>query len=160
MDLIKITEETVNFQIIFGCQYWDKPPEVKIIVDDIVQWQGTIVENRTVEFDCELDYNKNHFLIIHRSGKDSSQTVDGQDQMLWLETAIIDHINVRDLIYHTSEFYPEYPEPWASEQQEQGIELEYPVLGETIWGHNGIWKYHFSTPFYKYVIEKVTGVRR
>ena len=160
MDLIEIQKETVDFRIIFGCDYWDKPPEVKISVDDSLQWQGSIQENCTIEFNCELNYNQAHCLTIERSGKDPSQTVNGKDQLLWLETAIIDHVNVRDLVYHTSEFYPEYPEPWASEQRAQNIELEYPVPGETIWGHNGIWKYHFTTPFYKYVIQKVTGVRR
>lgn len=146
--------ETIVFQIDFQINAWDKPVDLEILVDDILVGNYSLYKNKSVKFQQKLIMNQDHKLIIHRTGK----TLDQTDQTANIESIFIDNINVKDIVVSSCEYYPDYPEPWASEQQAMGIDLEYPVKQELYFGHNGIWKYSFSSPFYRYLLHRVTGV--
>lgn len=146
--------ETLPISIVLDSQYRFVPPEVKVIVNNDVVFCNKLKVGKTfIDIVKTLELNQTHCIKIIRTGKDNKFT----EQTCRVLDISIDDISIRDLVYHTSVYYPEYPEPWASEQKAQGIELEYPVFGETIFGHNGIWEFNFNSPFYEFLINKVKG---
>jgi hypothetical protein len=109
-----------------------------------------------------FDFAGTHTLEIHRSGKTNDQNrilPDGtyQGQSLHIKQVLLDNIDLRNIVWHSCRFYPEYPEPWASEQRAQNIELESEVIGETYLGHNGVWRFNFTSPIYKFLVGWARG---
>ena len=54
-------------------------------------------------------------------------------------------------------YHPDYPEPWASEQKANGVQLEEQVPGELYLGHNGVWRFNFTSPVYKFLVDWARG---
>ena len=52
-------------------------------------------------------------------------------------------------------YTPKYPEPWATQQAESGKELREAFTNVTQMGHNGEWKFTFTTPFYMWLLENL-----
>jgi len=159
------TSENIFFDLIFDAEFWDQPPTVDILVNGEIIEQHTVTHNdycvrfrRVMKFDCP------HVLEIRRHGKTNDQTKilpDGQiqTQTLHIKTVKLDNIDLRNVVWHTSRFYPEYPEPWATEQRNQGNTLEYPVPGEMYLGHNGTWRFEFTSPVYAFLVDWAKGNR-
>jgi len=155
MDLNFITQETVTVSIVFESKYTDTAPKVEILLDKQSFYNGILPNGRyVVDFTVTLDSNTTHKLIVHRTGK-----TPGMDQTTKIADVIIDSISVRDIVWHRSLYYPDYPEPWATEQKEAGVELENPVHGEYIFGHNGTWEFEFGSLFYQWLIDLCKGTR-
>lgn len=155
--------ENIYFDIVLESTYWDKPPELEVVLDGESIGQYSIDQpDYTIRFKQVMLFDQLHLLELHRSGKtnDQTQVIDGvpvKTQMLHIKTIKIDNIDLRNLIWHSSWFEPEYPEPWASEQRASGVELEESVLGEVYLGHNGIWKFKFTSPIYQFLVEWAKG---
>jgi hypothetical protein len=159
------TSEDIFFDIILESTYWDRPPELEVILDG--HNVGKYIINKPefcIRFKQVMSFDRPHLLELKRSGKTNDQTqvlADGtlKTQMLYIKTILIDNIDLRNLVWSRSVFEPNYPEPWASEQQAQGIELEKHVLGEVYLGHNGTWKFEFTSPIYKFLVDWAKGDR-
>jgi len=153
-------KETIWFDITFESSYWRTPPIIEVFVDQQRLCNQSIIESQeTVSFQTTLLFGP-HTLSIHRSGKDDSETrvlPDGtyQTQTLCIKQLLIDKIDVRNLIWDDSVFEPVYPEPWATEQKNNGVDLACSVVGELIFGHNGVWQFDFSSPFYQYLVTRI-----
>ena len=146
--------EILPIRITLESNYLFIAPETKININNDTVFNGKLKAGRTIiDTTQTLDFNKTHCIKIVRTGKHNKFP----EQTCRVLDICIDRISICDLVYHTSVYYPEYPEPWASEQKEKGIELEYPVFGETIFGHNGVWEFEFTSPFYQFLISKVKG---
>lgn len=144
--------ESVHFMLQLSASYTKAPPFFQVQHNNTTVVSSTTVnENTKVEFDIELpiDAKETHCLKIIRSGFDSLH-----EQYLRLENIQADGIDCKTIFYK-SKFYPEYPEPWASEQKAQNIDLPlfYPAWVE--WGWNGVWVLEFNTPFYTWLLESV-----
>ena len=138
--------ETIEFRINFTATYYKSPPGIIITIDDDVKFTGKISNNKQlVKFNHTLNFSDPHKLQINRKFAEA-------DQMLVIDSIFIDHVDVKNIIWEYSYFEPEYPEPWATEQHQQGHVLEPKVIGETWLGHNGIWTLNFSSPFYRYLM--------
>lgn len=147
-------KETIPFKIILEADYKFIPPKVQVDINNNTVFEGKLkVQKTIIETVQDLTFGQTHCIKILRSGKENKFP----EQTCRVLDVEIDGISVRDLVWHTSQFYPEYPEPWATEQKQQGFTLEYPVFGETIFGHNGTWVFEFSSPFYNFLIQKVKG---
>ena len=153
------TSENIFFDLTFDADFWDQPPQIDILVDgDLVEQHTVDCANYSVRFRRVMKFGYPHVLEIHRHGKTNDQTkisLDGQiqTQTLHIKTVKLDNIDLRNIVWHTSEFYPEYPEPWATEQRDQGNILEYPVPGEMYLGHNGTWRFEFTSPIYEFLVD-------
>jgi hypothetical protein len=117
-----------------------------------------------IRFQQLMLFDQPHVLELRRTGKTNNQTQvlpDGtfKTQMLYIKTIKIDNIDLRNLVWSCSTFTPEYPEPWATEQQALGVELEKQVPGEMYLGHNGTWRFEFTSPIYKFLVEWAKGNR-
>jgi len=143
---------------------WDRPPHAEILIDNNSHFKGDITgtEDRpdVIEFKHELEGDNDYNLIINRSGKGKNQTVINdkddilKDQLLHIKSIEIDEIDIGALIYEGI-YTPRYPEPWATQQREAGIELRHSFKNVTQIGHDGEWKLAFSSPFYMWLLENL-----
>ena len=101
-----------------------------------------------------MSFDKPHTLELIRSGK-STETA----QMLHIKTIKLDNIDLKNLVLSRSTFDPEYPEPWASEQIANGVKLENQIQGEMYLGHNGVWRFEFTSPIYKLLVAWTKGTK-
>jgi len=156
--------EKLKFKIELYATMWDKPPHAEILVGDKSYYNDdvTSIEEKPdlIEFEAELEEGKDSSLIIKRSGKSNNQTVINEkgdilkDQLLHIKSIEIDAIDIGALVF-TGVYTPEYPEPWAKQQREAGIELKESFTNVTRMGHNGEWRFAFSSPFYMWLLENL-----
>ena len=156
--------EKIKFQIKLWGEYFDRSPQATIMLNNkiVVEKQeiaGTANTPITFEFTEELEIEKEYELIIKREGKDKTQTIveNGEiikDQLLHIHSIEIDEIDIGGLIYEGL-YVPKYPEPWATQQKNAGIELPESFKNVTCMGHNGEWKLKFSSPFYMWLLENL-----
>jgi hypothetical protein len=157
------TSENIFFDIILESTYWDQPPQVEVVIDNESIAKYTVDTSEFhIRFRQEMTFDQPHVLELRRTGKTPDQTRmlhNGQyeTQMLHIKKIMIDNINLRNLVWHSCRFDPEYPEPWASQQRAQGIILENSVVGEMYLGHNGIWRFDFTSPIYKFLVAWAKG---
>jgi len=156
--------EKLKFKLELWGQYWDQPPEAKILLNDHVHFKGKISgsekEPQVIIFDHELTEGYNQQLVIERMGKTSKQTVVDhagnivKDQLLKIKSIEIDEIDIGALIYEGI-YKPKYPEPWASQEKKAGKVLPESFKNVTAMGHNGRWEFQFSSPFYMWLLENL-----
>ena len=155
--------EKLKFKLELYATMWDKPPVAEISINNKVYFtwfiDGTKDEPTMVEFEHKFEEGEDYYLTIKRSGKDNKQTVveNGKiikDQVLEINRIEIDEIDIGALVYE-GVYTPEYPEPWATEQREAGTELKKSFKNVTQMGHNGTWRFKFSSPFYMWLLENL-----
>ena len=156
--------EKLKFKLELYATMWDKPPHAEIVVDGKSYFDGDITSTEDkptlIEFEAEIEEDKNCDLIINRSNKTVPQTVVNdkgdllKDQLLHIKRIEIDEIDLGSLVF-TGVYTPKYPEPWATQMAESGKELRESFTNVTQMGHNGEWKFTFTTPFYMWLLENL-----
>lgn len=155
--------ENLKFKIQLYAQYWDKPPVAEILIGDQSKFKqeitGTEQNPNLIELYHDLNEGQEYKFVIHRSNKDNSQTVVEndqivKDQLLFIKSIEIDEIDLGGLVYEGL-YYPEYPEPWASQQTAAGNTLSKSIKNVTSMGHNGRWELTFTSPFYMWLLENL-----
>ena len=156
--------EKLKFKIELYATMWDKPPHTEIMVGDKSYYNDDITSTEDkptlIEFEAELEEEKECSLIIKRSNKGRNQTVVNEkgdllkDQLLHIKSIEIDEIDIGGLVYEGI-YTPQYPEPWATQQRESGTELRESFKNVTQMGHNGEWKFKFTSPFYIWLLENL-----
>ena len=156
--------EKLKFKLELYATMWDKPPHAEILVNDKSYFNnditGTEDKPNVIEFEHEFMEGKKSELIIKRSGKGNNQTVVNdngdllKDQMLHIKDIEIDEINLGAMVYD-GKYSPEYPEPWATQQREAGVELRESFKNVTQMGHDGKWRLKFESPFYMWLLENL-----
>ena len=156
--------EKLKFRLELYATMWDKPPIAEIKLNDKSYFKadvsGTEQDPTTVEFEAELTDGSEYNLIIDRSGKGKSQTIVNEkgdilkDQLLHIKSIEIDEIDIGALVYE-GVYTPDYPEPWATQQRKANVELPESFKNVTQMGHDGQWKFTFSSPFYMWLLENL-----
>ncbi len=155
--------EKLKFKLELWAEYWDNAPRAKILINDHQHFDkditGTEKEPTLIEFEYELTEGEKYRLVIERSGKDTKQTVveNGEiakDQLLHIKSIEIDEIDIGALVYE-GVYIPEYPEPWATQQRQEGKTLLESFKNVTTIGHNGRWILSFESPFYMWMLENL-----
>ena len=156
--------EKLKFKLELYATMWDKPPHAEILIGDKSHFTGDITgtedKPNVIEFEHELTEGEDNELIIKRSGKDKGQTVVNdngdvlKDQLLHIKSMEIDEIDLGALVYE-GVYTPQYPEPWASQQRQAGVELQESFKNVTSMGHNGKWAFRFESPFYMWLLENL-----
>ena len=156
--------EKLKFKLELFATMWDKPPHAEILIDGKSYYNSEITSTEDkptlIEFEAELEEDKKVDLIINRSGKGVNQTVVNEkgdilkDQLLHIKRIEIDEIDLGSLVF-TGLYTPKYPEPWATQMAESGKELRESFTNVTQMGHNGEWKFSFTTPFYMWLLENL-----
>ena len=156
--------EKLKFKVELYATMWDKPPHAEILINDKSYFKGDIkgTEDKpdVIEFEQDFEEGKEYNLIINRSGKGKNQTVLNEkgdilkDQLLHIKNIEIDEIAIGSLVYEGI-FTPQYPEPWATQQREAGVELRHSFNNVTSMGHDGEWRFKFTSPFYMWLLENL-----
>ena len=156
--------EKLKFKLELHATMWDRPPHAEILVGGESYFNGDITSTEDkptlIEFVADLEEGKDSSFIIKRSGKGRNQAVVNEngdllkDQILHIKSIEIDDIDIGGLVYEGM-YTPEYPEPWATQQKEAGVELEKSFKNVTQIGHNGTWEFKFATPFYMWLLENL-----
>ena len=156
--------EKLKFKLELYATMWNKPPHAEILIDNKSYFNsditGTEDKPDIIEFEHEVEDEKEYALIINRAGKTKNQTVVNEkgdilnDQLLHIKSIEIDEIDIGALVYE-GVYTPQYPEPWATQQRETGVELQESFKNVTKLGHNGEWKFTFSSPFYMWLLENL-----
>jgi hypothetical protein len=156
--------EKLKFKLELYATMWDKPPHAEILVGGKTYFDGDITSTEDkptlIEFEAEFNEDTKADLIINRSGKGVNQTVVNdkgdllKDQLLHIKRIEIDEIDLGSLVF-TGVYTPKYPEPWATQMAESGKELRESFTNVTQMGHNGEWKFTFTTPFYMWLLENL-----
>ena len=156
--------EKLKFKLELYAEMWDKPPVAEILVNDksFVKKDITGTEDKpdVIEFEHELEEDKDYTLTINRAGKGKDQTVINEkgeilkDQLLHIKSIEIDEIDLGALVYE-GVYTPQYPEPWATQQRESGNDLKDSFKNVTQMGFNGTWSFKFSSPFYMWLLENL-----
>lgn len=149
--------ENIFFDIVVESTYQSQPPELEVLVDnESIGYYKIDQSELHIRFKRIMSFNGLHVLELRRSGKTNIQT---ETQMLHIKNIKLDNIDLKNLVLSRSTFEPEYPEPWATEQRAQGVELEKVIPGEMYLGHNGVWKFEFFCPIYKLLVEWTKGTK-
>lgn len=154
MKTIEPLSETIKFEFTLFSEFNLSPPVVEILVDDERKFYGPIEFNEIsilVEHTC--NFNIPHKLTLIRSGSTSAD----RTQMLSIKKLKIDGIDIKNIIYNRSYTIPIYPEPWATEQKNAGINLPKEIKGTTDFGHDCTWYLNFTSPFYRYIMGWMGG---
>ena len=156
--------EKLKFKLELYATMWDQPPHAEIMINDQSHFEGDISgteeKPNIIEFEHELEEDKEYNLILKRKGKGQNQTVINdkgdilKDQLLHIKSIEIDEIDIGGLVYE-GVYTPNYPEPWASKQREAGVDLQKSFKNVTQMGHNGEWKFSFASPFYMWLLENL-----
>ena len=156
--------EKLKFKLELYATMWDKPPHAEILINDHVHFEsditGTEDKPDLIEFEHELEEGKEYSLVINSSKKSINQTVVNdkgdvlKDQLLNIKSIEVDEIDIGALVYE-GVYTPTYPEPWATQQHEAGIELQKSFKNVTKMGHNGEWRFKFASPFYIWLLENL-----
>ena len=156
--------EKLKFKLELHATMWDRPPHAEILIGDESHFKGDITGTEdnpnVIEFEHEFTEGKKYVLIIKRSGKDNKQSVVNdqgdllKDQLLKIKGIEIDEIDLGALVYE-GVYTPEYPEPWATQQREAGVELQESFKNVTRMGHNGKWVFKLESPFYMWLLENL-----
>jgi hypothetical protein len=156
--------EKLKFKLELYATMWDQPPHAEILIGDKSHFTGDITgteeKPNIIEFEHELEEDKEYNLILKRKGKRQNQTVINdkgdilKDQLLHIKSIEIDEIDIGGLVYE-GVYTPNYPEPWASQQREAGIDLQKSFKNVTQMGHDGEWKFSFASPFYMWLLENL-----
>lgn len=150
--------ENIYFDFWVRAEYFLNPPFMKLMIDDEVFFEDHIKKDMHLRFKKKCSFDDMHKIKILRSGKTTRDTKifpDGkfESQMLTIEKIKIDNIDLRNLIHHRCVYTPIYPEPWATEQKNRGVELSGTLNGTMALGHNGQWEFDFRSPVYKFLID-------
>ena len=156
--------EKLKFKLELYATVWDRPPHAEIMIGDKSHFTGDITGTEDnpnlIEFEHEFTEGEGSELIIKRSGKIKGQTVINEngdvlkDQLLHIKSIEIDEIDIGALVYE-GVYTPEYPEPWATQQREAGMELKESFKNVTAMGHDGTWRFKFESPFYMWLLENL-----
>ena len=156
--------EKLKFKLELYATMWDQPPHAEILINEQDQFKGDITgteeKPNVIEFEYDTEEGKEYNLIIKRSGKGKKQTVVNdkgdilKDQLLHIKSIEIDEIDIGSLVYD-GVYTPNYPEPWATQQRETGTELRESFKNVTNMGHDGEWRFTFSSPFYMWLLENL-----
>jgi len=155
--------EKIKFKIEVYSTYWNKPPVLKLQLNDKTFYNDTVksgIKDPTmIQFEASLKEGEKYNLSLHRSNKDNKQCVveNGnivKDQLLHIKSIEIDEIDIGSLIYN-GVYTPEYPEPWYSQQVAEGNTPEKSYKNVSAMGHNGTWTLAFESPFYMWLLENL-----
>jgi hypothetical protein len=157
--------EKLKFKLELYATMWDKPPHAEILINDKSHFTGDITGTEdkpdVVEFEREFTEGEKCDFVINRTNKLPGQTiVEGsnnkilKDQSLHIKAIEVDEIDIGALVYE-GVYSPEYPEPWASQQRQAGVEVPESFKNATQLGHNGKWRFTFKSPFYIWLLENL-----
>lgn len=143
-------KEIISLTLEFDSEYAVNPPVIDILHNNqTVLNDVSIIAKQKIDIDLELDANQNCVLEINRKAHDNTH-----HQICKFLSLSVDGIDISSVLNYGL-FYPEYPEPWFTEQLSMGTHWPQSHCGWREWGWNGAWRLEYSTPFYTWLLKMV-----
>ena len=124
-----------------------------IKVNNTEYYNGIVQDKRTINFTVD-NLDKKQELTITLTNKSSNKDTvlkNGKivmDKLVKIEKIVLDEVNIKKFIFE-ADYKPIYPEPWATQQREQGKELLSNIPNSNSLGFNGTWTlYYENSPIY------------
>ena len=143
------TSYPIKLDIHLRSIWHDTPPEIDIGINNNTE---KIILSTDQTFHYDFVAVDSGMLTIELLNKTNADTVldKGLDKAVVIEYVsffgIIDPRFVWEGIYK-----PQYPEPWATEQKNQGIILASQITGQTHLSWNGKWSLNFTVPVFTWI---------
>jgi hypothetical protein len=125
------------------------PPKIQIGINDDLDTMA-LTETATVNFDlvatqdCQLIVN-----FLNKTDQDCVPDLD-LDKAVVIES--VSFFGITDPRFAWAGVYePVYPEPWATEQQDQGVALKQHLCPHTYLSWNGKWTLTFGVPVFTWI---------
>lgn len=123
----------------------DVLPECIVALDDQIIFQGELSKSNTIKHHTLL-LPTTHQITISYINK---STVD-PDQAILIKSIDVNHIQDKKFIWAGS-YRPTYPEPWATEQSQQGQQLLPILTNIDCLGWEGVWVLDFTVPVFTWI---------
>jgi hypothetical protein len=139
----------VELDIHLRSVWHDNPPKINIGINDDIN-HIILLEDRI--FHYEFISNTTSTITIELLNKIDSDSVPdkGLDKAVIIES--ISFFGISDPKFAWAGVYePKYPEPWASEQHNQGVVLKQHLSPQTYLGFNGKWTLTFTVPVFTWM---------
>jgi len=151
-------KEKIHIKLGISGTYWDKKPQYRILANDVVIKQDSIVkasdEIEYIEFDFEYG-DEGACLGIQLEGKIPSDTVQNEDKtaivkdlLLNIVSIEVDDIDLSQIPFRLSEYCPNSPVQFRGET----VDL---VKNCMNLGWNGTWTLRWTNPFYLWLLENM-----
>jgi len=140
-----MTHEMIDLEINLSSTYWDKPPRTKVWLDNSVIFQGLVESPVCIKKTISLSEGDHELriMLLDKDGRTQTVMEDGKiikDQLLNIDSIIMDDIDLGHLIYANSTFVAD-----SGQEHKNMINL----------GLNGAWKLPFQTPVYVWLLENL-----
>lgn len=131
-----------------GVCYQNMSPCPEVWVDDqLLRAAEPLTSTSTLDFSLGLTSGP-HELLIRFKNKQYINYPEGSDVAVQIHHVRFQHLSDDFRIYGA--YYPDYPEPWATEQRQQGLVLPEHQYADYL-GWNGDWRLSFHTPIYPWI---------
>jgi len=129
--------------------WYQDPPRIRIGINNNLS-EMELTELTTIDFDFVADQDCQ--LIVEFLNKTDQDCVPAQnlDKAVVIES--VDFFGITDPRFAWAGVYePVYPEPWATEQHNQGVALKQHLCPHTYLSWNGKWTLTFSVPVFTWI---------
>jgi hypothetical protein len=123
------------------------PAPIVSVNEHVVRPADPLDGNHLIEFSLNLPAGKHNLTIVF----DNKQYINypsGHDMAVVINSLRFQNLDEDFRIY--GKYYPEYPEPWATEQRQNNIDLPKCCYADYL-GWNGKWQMQFCTPIYPWI---------
>ena len=126
-----------------------EPPKIRIGIDNN-QSEMVLTKLTTVDFEFETDNECR--LVVEFLNKTDQDCIPDQnlDKVVVIES--VDFFGITDPRFVWAGIYePVYPEPWATEQHDQGVVLKQQLCPHNYLSWNGKWTLTFGVPVFTWI---------
>lgn len=138
-----------KFDLAIKVQYTQTVPVVRIQFDDFALWDGELLQSQLLSFVTPSRPAGSYDLTIQLLNKDQTEWQRfGLDMMIAVERLTIENYDHDFSLY--SEYEPEYPEPWYTEQKLQN-NTPSKIIHSNYIGWPGIWRLNIELPIFRWI---------
>tara|TARA_B100001094_G_C18156171_1_gene786584 strand:- start:1576 stop:2043 length:468 start_codon:yes stop_codon:yes gene_type:complete len=152
----------MKFDLTLQANFWNTSPSILVKLDNkIIKEFNSFVDKQKTTISVEVNAeDSEHQLVIERQNKSIKDTVLNdskiiKDSTINIEDVVIDNISIEPLL-DKAFFYPQYPEPWLSQQKQIGKDPPIKYDYCRILHHNGEWKLNFTSPIHVWFFQNIT----
>lgn len=125
------------------------PPEISVYIGDQYRWNGCLESTKTFCHQWTAVEGTTN-LSVEFLNKNNNDTVESLDKAVIIKSLSLNGIS-SDRFLLQGIYQPIYPEPWATEQKNAGIDLPSELTNHTYLGWNGIWILSFDVPVFTWI---------
>ena len=162
----------MRFEITLKSEVHINSPDLIFKVNDNIALKvNDFVDNevRTVIFEANVNKGKNQ-LVITRQNKTNDDTLVEDGKVVkdttvkvlevLMDRYVVGRTGVHPFLLDSANFFPQYPEPWLTEQKQKGKTPPISYNHCQILHHNGDWKLDFEDPVGFWFFEYYAGKRK